>query len=58
MILVWSPNNVVEIQFEGSTELVRASYTVGEGMTSFRTSDQAHFYYSDRGAAEFELRAL
>jgi hypothetical protein len=37
---------------------VRESYTIGEGMTSFRTSDQAYFYYSDRGAAEFELRAL
>jgi hypothetical protein len=57
-ILVWYPNNIVEIQFEGSTELVRESYTIGEGMTSFRTSDQAYFYYSDRGAAEFELRAL
>ena len=55
--LIWQPQNHVEVQMEGLEAVQQSIYQRGEEMTSFHDLDGTYrYYFSDKSAAEFELR--
>jgi hypothetical protein len=52
--MVWQPQNVVELHFEGMAPKT-TTYATAEGETNFVFEDKTYFYISDPGMAAMEV---
>lgn len=52
---VWGEGNTVTVNSQGANP-ISATYSTSEGETDIFLDDRTYFYYSDRGAAEFEVQ--
>ncbi len=53
--MVWKPQNVVELHFEGMVPMT-AEYVTYEGETNFVFEDKTYFYISNPDMAAMEVR--